>query len=384
MPCGYAFGFRYWIMTLRPAPFAVIDLDAFRHNFSVVKAHIPPGTEIIAVVKANAYGHGADLIAGEAERCGASILGVARSQEALELIAAGVSRPILVLGTPAYSLLEETVRSGVVHAASSIDDARAISAAASRLETTAVVHVKVDTGMSRLGLDAADAPSWIERIARLPRLDVHGIFTHLADAENPDGELSRRQVGTFSHILEALTARGIHIPLKHCANSAAVLTCPDAHFNLVRPGIMLYGYLPSETLMVPSPLRPVLSLRSAVVHLRTVEADTGVSYGHRYRTAGRTTLATVALGYGDGYSRLLTGRAWALVRGRRFPVVGTICMDLVVLDMGPDADCTIGDEVVFIGRQGGETISAWDLARILGTIPYEITTAISRRVDRYS
>jgi alanine racemase len=147
---------------------------------------------------------------------------------------------------------------------------------------------------------------------------------------------------------------------------------------------MLYGYLPSESLVTPSPLRPVLSLRSAVVQLRTVEAGTGVSYGHRYRTTERTTLATVALGYGDGYSRLLTGRASALVGGRRFPVVGTICMDLVVLDMGPDADCGLGEEVVFIGRQGDETITAWDLARVLGTIPYEITTAISRRVERSS
>jgi alanine racemase len=353
-------------MTLRPAPFAVIDLDAFRHNFSVVRAHVPPGTEIIAVVKANAYGHGADLIAGEAERCGAAMIGVARSQEALELIAGGVKRPLLVLGTPAHSLLEVTIRSGVIHTVSSIEDAQAVSAAASRLATTAVVHVKVDTGMTRLGLDAGEAASDIERIARLPRLEIDGIFSHLADAENPDHDL------------------GIQVPRKHCANSAAVLTCPESHYNAVRPGIMLYGYLPSESLVSPSPLRPVLSLRSAVVQLRTVEAGIGVSYGHRYRTTERTTLATVALGYGDGYSRLLTGRASALVGGRRFPVVGTICMDLVVLDIGPDADCRLGEEVVFIGRQGDETISAWDLARVLGTIPYEITTAISRRVERSS
>jgi alanine racemase len=371
-------------MTPRPAPFALIDLDAFRHNFSVVRAHIPPATEVLAVVKANAYGHGAEIIAREADRCGAAMIGVARSQEALELIAGGAKRSLLVLGTPAYALLDETVRAGIIHTVSTIDDAQAVSAAASRLGMRGIVHVKVDTGMTRLGVDAMGAAACIEQMARLPRLAIDGMFSHLADAENPDQDLSRRQVALFSEVCDDVRRRGVEIPRKHCANSAAILTYPESHFDLVRPGIMLYGYLPSESLMDPSPLRPVLSLHSAVVQLRRVEAGTGVSYGHRYTTRRRTTLATVALGYGDGYSRLLTGKATALVRGKRVPVVGTICMDLVVLDVGPDTDCVAGDDVVFLGRQGGESITAWDLARAMGTIPYEVTTSISRRVERSS
>jgi alanine racemase len=369
-------------MTRPAAPFARIDLDAFRHNFAFVRSHLTPATGIIAVVKANAYGHGVDLIAREAERCGAAMIGVARSQEALGLTESGLSRPVLVLGTPAYVLLERTINAGVVHAVSSLEDAEAVSSAAGRLGKRAAVHVKVDTGMTRLGLDPAQAAATIERMARMPHLAVDGIFTHLADAENPNRILSRKQVEAFEGVLERIAAKGIEIPFRHCANSAAILTSPESHYNLVRPGLMLYGYLPDESLAVPSPLRPVLSLHSAIVHLRNVEPGVGVSYGHRYHVPRKTTLATAAIGYGDGYSRLLTGKAEALIGGRRYPVVGTICMDLVVIDLGPDSVCSLGDDVVFLGSQGGEAITAWDLARAIGTIPYEIITGITGRVER--
>jgi alanine racemase len=369
-------------MTPPAAPFARIDLDAFRHNFAFIKSHLSPSTGIIAVVKANAYGHGVELITREAERCGAAMIGVARSQEALELTDAGFGRPLLVLGTPAAVLLERTISAGVVHAVSSLEDAQAVSSAAVRLGKTAAVHVKVDTGMTRLGLDPEVAAKSVELMARMPRLAIDGIFTHLAEAENPNRVLSGRQIEAFSRVLDSLAVRAIEIPRKHCANSAAILNSPESHFNLVRPGLMLYGYLPDESLVVPSPLKPVLSLHSAIVQLRRVEAGVGVSYGHRFHTARRTTLATVAIGYGDGYSRLLTGRAEVLIGGRRYPVVGTICMDLLVVDLGPDSGHSAGDEVVLIGRQGEEAITAWDLARTIGTIPYEIITGITGRVER--
>lgn len=361
---------------------ALISLEAFRHNIGCVRACCGKRTRIMAVVKANGYGHGMLGVALEAVRSGVEALAVARVSEALELRRNGIKAPVLVFEVPPEHLIDEALAEGIELSVSTPESGAAINARAAQRGVKAAVHVKIDTGMARLGFAARKASQSVASLLRLPHLELAGVYSHFATSEDPETSFAFFQLLWFNEVLEELLRENIEVPLRHMANSGAVIAIPGSHFDMVRPGIMLYGYAPSRSMPQRFPVRPVMSLVSRISLLRVVEKGTSVSYGRRYTAPGRTTIATVPIGYGDGYSRLLTGRASVLIRGESYPVAGTICMDHLMVDVGPDARCQTGDDVTFIGTDGARSISAWDIADALGTIPYEVTCLVSGRVPR--
>jgi alanine racemase len=376
-----------------PLIWAEIDLDAIAGNVRELRRRTDPGAKLMAVVKADGYGHGAVEVARTALANGAEWLGVARLPEAIALREAGFNAPILVFGyTPpaaAGRLLDFDLRQSVY----SLETAKAYSAAASTRGKRLRVHVKVDTGMGRLGLvptGPAPGPAVSENfireatdIARLPGLSAEGIFTHFAASDSADTASAQRQLSLFLEVISALRADGLEFALRHAANSAAVIQLPQSHLDLVRPGIALYGLKPSQEVDLTGIfLKPAMALKTRIIHLKSVPAGTSISYGMTYTTPSPTVIATIPAGYADGYRRRLSSRGQMLVRGRHVPVVGRVCMDLTMLDVGAIPDARIEDEVVIFGRQGDKCISADDLARELGTINYEIVCDVTARVPR--
>jgi alanine racemase len=367
-------------LTRRPTRLE-ISLAAVEHNLKEVRRLTR--ARIMPVVKANAYGHGiVEMARFFAAREEVFALAVGFLEEGLLLRETGLKLPILVLGGFPGSQVEEFLLNDLTITVSSLHKARQVSHAAEKLHTTAVVHLKIDTGMERIGVHYYHARDFVREVLRLPGLKVEGIYSHLATAEQPDATFAREQISRFLQLLKELEGEGIRIPLRHLANSAAVLRFPEAHLDLVRPGLMLYGYYPHPALERYARLENALSLKSAVVFFKVVEAGAGVSYGHLHHTRERTRVATVPVGYGDGYSRRLTGRARVLIRGQRLPVIGAICMDQLLVDLGPRGTAYNEDEVVLVGEQGGKTITVEDLAAQLETIPYEVITGFNTRMPR--
>ena len=361
---------------------ALVSLDAFRRNLGAVRSYCGRGTRIMAVVKANAYGHGMIELSREAVREGVDSLAVARVSEALEIRRSGITHPLLVFEVPPPSMIDPAIAEGIALSVSTAEGGAAISRVASRRGANAAVHVKVDTGMGRLGFSDEAAPADIASLLRLPHLELAGVDSHFATSEDPETSFAKAQIARFNEVIETLRRMGIEVPLLHMANSGAVISLPDARFDMVRPGIMLYGYPPSRSMPQRYPVTPVMSLISNISMLRMVGTGTSISYGRRFTAPGRTTIATVPIGYGDGYARLLTNRASALIRGKMYPLVGTICMDHLMIDVGTNPQCQTGDDVTFIGTDGNLSITAWDIAETLGTIPYEVTCLVSGRVPR--
>ncbi|QYJ17003.1 Alanine racemase [Rubrobacter xylanophilus DSM 9941] len=347
---------------------AEVDLGAIRHNVCVLRRR-SRAPRLMAVVKADAYGHGAVPVARATLAGGADGLAVATAAEGAELRRAGIRAPILVFGDPSPVDLRLAARERLAVSAHSIPSARRIAALGVE------VHLKVDTGMNRWGLEPAEVGEALRALGRPPE----GVYTHLACADS-DPEATRRQLETFDAVLAAHSFGGA---LVHAANSAATLWHPDAHYDCVRPGIALYGLHPAGDAGDPGEegLRPALALKSRVAAVRRLEPGEGVSYGLTFRAPGPMLAATVPVGYADGYRRALSGRAEALVRGRRRPLLGRVSMDACVF--GVDGDVRLGDEVVLLGRQGDEVVTAEELAAWAGTINYEITTGLNpRRVER--
>ncbi|MCR2803349.1 alanine racemase [Paenibacillus soyae] len=370
---------------------AEIDLDALRHNLGAIRDSLPEGCLLMASVKANAYGHGAVEIAEAAERFGVDYLGVAFLDEALQLRGAGIQSPILVLGyVPAEALeLAREQRITISLFREDIREAAAkLPAHPDGLKLKA--HVKVDTGMGRLGVLGHDeALAFIGRSLGTPQLEVEGLFTHYAKADERDKTYTKLQYDRFRQLAEAVEARGWTIPIIHAANSAAGMDTPEMAGNMVRLGIAMYGLYPSDEVNKDSiKLRPVLSLKTRVVWTKTAPAGWGISYGTRYVTSEDETIGTLPIGYADGFSRMLTGKAHGLVRGVKAPIRGTICMDqcMIALDgvqqAAGGASVETGAEVVLIGRQGEAEITAEEVAEQLGTIPYEVTCMLAARVPR--
>ena len=361
---------------------AVIDLSAFRHNLAMVRAYIGQGVGIMPVVKADAYGHGAVRVSQEALGQGVGHLAVARYHEGLALRQAGIEAPLLVFEIVPHDVLETSIAGDLTLTVCSEDYGSLVSGLATRGGRHVKIHIKVDTGMGRLGVHHEKAVSTIERIARLPGISIEGVYSHFATSEVPDQAFAREQLGRFEAVLSGLESRKIPVPLRHMANSGAVIAMRDAHFDLVRPGIMLYGYAPGRGMPQKHAVRPVMALRSQISYVKAVDPGTSISYGRTYVTTRRTTIATIPVGYADGFGRLLTNRSECLIRGRRFPVVGTVCMDHIMADVGEDAGVEEGDPVTLIGRDKGEEITAWDIASTIGTIPYEVTCLVTPRVPR--
>lgn len=362
-----------------------IDLSAIANNIRQIQALVGPRVRILASLKADAYGHGALKVARTVLHNGASMLGVATVSEATPLREAGIAAPILVFGYVPLWQMREAVRLGLSITLYSIESAQALSRAALALGKTVNVHVKVDTGMGRLGIRAEqgeDVIQLVSEIRRLPGLDLEGIFTHFAMADSSNLSHARMQLNRFQHVLQVLGKRDIHPTLVHAANSAAILSLPEAHFDMVRPGIALYGLDPSAEVRLPEGFRPALSFKTQVAQVKVIPEGECISYGCTYTTERPTTVAVLPVGYADGFRRAPTNWGSVLIHGREAPLLGRVCMDQSIVNVSHIPETRVGDEVVLIGRQGDAALKAEQVAQRLGTINYEVVSEILARVPR--
>ena len=359
-----------------------IDLAALRWNLRQARAKVGAQVKILSMVKANAYGHGAPAVARVLAEEGSDGFGVATLEEGVELRQAGIGKPILVVAGIYVEQLDQFFENKLTPVVHDLESLRRLENAVQARGTTMNVHLKIDTGMGRIGFLAAEIDSWLAELKKLRALQIEGVFSHFSTAEDVAGDFTRAQLVTFSNQVQRLRAEGIAPPLFHLANSAATITFPAAYFDMVRPGIMLYGIYPSAAMANQTELKPVLSWQTRIVQLKKVPAGTSISYGQTFVTERESLIATLPVGYADGYSRLLSNRGAALVRGRRAPVAGRVCMDLTMLDVTAIANVQQGDEVVLLGRQGDAEITADEMAGWANTISYEVLTSIAARVPR--
>lgn len=358
-----------------------IDLGAIRGNLRQLRAIAGPAG-VMAVVKANAYGHGAVPVSQAAVAAGAAWLGVARVDEGLALRAAGLDAPVLVLGYTPPVLAPEAIGHALRLTVFDVETARAYAAAALAQGREVVVHVKVDSGMGRLGVLPGEARALFQALAVLEGLRVEGVFTHLAASDMADPTFTQQQLATYDGVLDALSEAGLRPPLVHAANSAGTLAYPAARYDLVRSGIALYGLDPSDEVPCPQGFRPALTWKTGVAQVKTLPAGHGISYGPEYVTSAPETVAVLPVGYADGFRRVPKNVNEVLIAGRRAPVRGRVCMDQMVVGVNDIPGVRAGDEVVLLGTQGEARISAEALARRWGTINYEVTSGVMARVGR--
>lgn len=362
---------------------AEIHLSSLKYNFDGIRQRVGSGVKIMGVVKANAYGHGSVEIARALIGFGCEYLGVAILEEGIELRKAGISAPVLVLGGVLGSQISEFLHHDLEITVSSIEIGERINREVKAMgRPKARVHLKIDTGMERIGVRAENAPVFVERMCRLPFLDVVGVYTHLATSDERDQSFAMDQLRRFDILLRHVDKAGLSIPLMHVANSGAIIDLPSSYYSMVRPGIMLYGYYPSLETSESIPLRRVLRLKSNVVFKKEVGAGVSLSYGRKFITPSRTMIITVPIGYADGYPRRLTNRTDVIIHGTRYPAVGTICMDQMMVNIGMNAEISVGDEVCLLGDDGKESISAWELTNKIESLPYELLSGIAPRVPR--
>jgi alanine racemase len=357
-----------------------IDLDALTHNLRALRAHA--GVPVMGIVKANAYGHGLVPVGLHLQAQGVEQLGVAFLEEGVALRRAGVTVPILVMGGIFGPQAAALISNDLEITVSSIDKLRQVEAAAGALGRKAVVHLKIDTGMERIGVHSYHAGPFIEAAVASRWCTVKGVYSHLACADDPDSAMTGQQLGRFLEACAHFERIGAPMPIRHLANSGGVLHFPASHLDLVRPGIALYGVLPDPAARATVALRPVLSLASQVVYFKVVPAGQTVSYGATWAPPADTRLVTIPIGYGDGWPRALSSRGEVLIRGRRLPMVGRVCMDQFMVDLGPQGTAYNEDEVVLIGTQDGAAIRCEDVAAAAGTIPYEILVNLNGRIPR--
>lgn len=369
-----------------------IDLSAIGHNIKTLKSLTSPGTAFMAVVKADAYGHGAVRVSKKALESGATHLGVARVHEALELRDAGINAPILVFGYILEREVEKLMALGITATVSDLETAAMLSQRATVRGTKIKAHLKVDTGMGRLGIlpdsrradsNEGSALDEVAAIAALDGLELEGIYTHFAAADQRDKGYSLYQLQTFVAFVQALKDRNIRFPLVHCANSAALIELAQTHFNMVRAGTAMYGLAPSGEVDIGHlNLKPAMEIHSIVSSVKEVPASFKVSYGMTYETRKKSVIAAVPIGYADGFSRLFSSRGEMLVRGKRAQIAGRVCMDQTMIDVGEIPGVTLGDPVVILGIQDGQSITADQMAKTLGTINYEVVSNLTARIPK--
>lgn len=365
-----------------------VSLDALEYNYRQLRGLVPRGTRFLGVVKADAYGHGAVQVSRSLAELGAEFLAVSNLEEAMQLRDAGIDLPVLILGwTPAsFAVLE--AEQGIRQAVNSLEYAQALSAALAGTGKRLKIHIKLDTGMSRLGIFAYDRPETAREVAeaaKLPGLEAEGAFTHFCAADSLEEDCQRftaLQYERFQTLLGELAALGVQPPLRHCCNSAASILHPEYAMDMIRPGVVTYGLLPDPSLEGRISLRPLLSWRAAVVQVKTVPKGAGVSYGRTWTAKRESRIAVLPVGYADGLNRRLSNRARFLLNGRSVAQVGTICMDMCMLDVTGLPECKVGDVVTILGRDGDRTSRCQDMAAALDTISYEVVCNISKRVPR--
>jgi len=355
-----------------------VNLDNLEHNFKKIKSLLRPETKILVTVKADAYGHGLIPVSKRLVANGVDFFGVASIDEGIKLRKAGIKIPILVLGLILKKHIQPLFDYCLTPTVCDEDFAQALDTRARKLNKKLSLHIKVDTGMGRIGILHDDAFALVKKIHKLKSIIIEGIFTHF-----PFADLNRKftdfQIKLFNKLVADLKKSGIIIPLVHAANSIGLIYYKDSHFTMVRPGLVIYGLHPKEGLRIN--LKPVLSLKTRVIFVKQVPAGYGISYGHAYVTRCTTRIVTLPIGYGDGYPRNLSNLASVLIGGRRFKISGRICMDQIMVDVGTQKP-QIGDEVVLIGRQVKQRITVEELANLSGTIPYEIVCGLGSRIPR--
>jgi alanine racemase len=357
----------------------VVALDALAHNLRSIRAHV--GVPVMGIVKANAYGHGLVPAALHLQAQGIEQLGVAFLEEGIALRQAGITIPILVLGGIFGPQVAQFIAHDLEITVSSLDKLHQVEKAAQAVGRKAVIHLKIDTGMERIGVHSYSAAPFIEAAVASQWCVLKGIYSHLACADDPQSAMTALQVERFHEACAHITRIGAPMPLRHLANSGGVLHFPETHMDMVRPGILLYGVLPDPASQRAVDVRAVLSLVSQVVYFKVVKAGNPVSYGATWTPVEDTRVVTIPIGYGDGYPRALSSRGEVLIRGRRYPIVGRICMDQFMVDIGHDSAWN-EDEVVLIGRQDEAMITVESVAQAAGTIPYEILTGLNQRIPR--
>lgn len=373
--------------------YTLVNLDALHHNISEIQKLLNqdhtgfnPGflrpSRILAMVKADAYGHGIYQVTKTCLPCGINYFAVALVEEAQTLRARGITSPLLILGPFSPEAIPVIIKEKLTPAITSLDMIAQISQEARRQNTTAKLHLKVDTGLSRYGFLLSEVIPAMNKILSLPNIEIEGCFTHFAEAEKPHSLFTYQQLDLFNKTLQSIQSHDFKIPLVHAANSAALLALPQSHYDMVRPGLILYGLYPNSSFSDRIKLKPVLSWKTHLARLQSYPAQTSIGYDRTFITKRDSLIATIPVGYGDGYSRSLSNRGVVLIRGKKAQIVGNISMDLTTLDVTDVPEVHLGDEAILIGQQGDQSISVEDLAALAGTISYEILCQIGKRVPR--
>ena len=362
---------------------AEINLDAIGNNIREIRKLIKEKTQLLAVVKADAYGHGAEEVAKVCLYNGADQLAVATCNEGVQVRQWSIQVPVLILGNTVEGQLETVINNNLTQAVFRFETAKKMSDMAVKLNKTALIHIKIDTGMSRIGfLPNDEALDEIEKIFALPNLKVTGVFTHFATADEKDKTFTMVQYKRFRFITDALNAKGHTDFIRHCANSGAILDMPELQLDMVRAGIIIYGMYPSTQVTHPINLIPAMSLKSQISYVKYLEENVSIGYGRTYFTTQKTKVATIPIGYADGYSRAFSNKARVIINGHYAPIIGNVCMDQMMVDVTNIPDVKDGDSVIIMGSDGKNTVSAEELANIAGTINYEIVCDVGKRVPR--
>ncbi|HEX2938776.1 MAG TPA: alanine racemase [Ruminiclostridium sp.] len=367
---------------------AEVDADCIAFNYHAIRNYIHEGCKFMAIVKADAYGHGAPFVAGEFEALGADYFGVSNMEEALQLRNSGIKKPILILGYTPSEYAGEMISKNITQTVLDLQYAKELSKAAQSAGGTLKTHIKIDTGMSRIGFLYHDAENnsgsvnEILEVSSLPALDLEGIFTHFAVSDEPEKGFTKIQFARFMDIIEKLSQKGLNFRLRHCCNSAGLLNFPEMQLDMVRPGIILYGMTPSEGMPLPIELKPTMALKTVISQVKTLAGGTAISYGMKYVTDGEKRVATLPVGYADGFARCLSNRADVLICGKRARIIGRVCMDQCMIDVSEIDEAAENKVVTVIGRDGGDTVSMEEIAGFMGTINYETACLIGKRVPR--
>lgn len=371
-------------MTDEERVLAIVDLDAIASNIKNIRAKVDKNSGIIGIIKADAYGHGSVETAKVLLDNGADWLAVAVVDEGLNLRKNGITAPILLLGYTPELRLNDVINNGFIQTVYSYDTAKKLSDAASALGKKAVIHIKIDTGMGRIGYRVnEESADEIVKISKLPNIDVNGMFTHFSTADEADKAYTLEQYNKFVKMNDMLEERGLHIPVKHAANSAAIMDFDNMMFNMVRPGIILYGAYPSDEVKKENlSLSPAMSIKTHVSYVKDVNEGDSISYGRKYIAPSKRRIATIPVGYADGFIRAYSKGGKVLVRGEYAPIVGRICMDQFMVDVTDIDGVEVNDEVVLMGKQGDKEITADFIASVLDTINYEVFCTLSKRVPR--
>ncbi len=365
--------------------YAKIDLDAIRYNMESIHKALKPDTQVMAVIKTDGYGHGATPIAREIESLPYLYgFAVATEEEGMSLRHNGITKPILVLGYSFTDSYKEMLEHDIIPSVFSYESAKKLSDVAVQMKKEAVIHIKLDTGMSRIGYQVTEeSADEILKISKLPNIKIEGIFTHFAKADETERDFTYHQMQLFEKMTEMLKERGVEIPKKHCSNSAGIMDFSEANMDIVRAGIILYGLLPSDEVDKDAvPLRPVMELKSRVIHVKKLEAGRSISYGGLYTTTKEQVIATIPVGYGDGYPRSLSNKGWVLIHGQKAPICGRVCMDQFMVDVTDIPNVSVGDEVTLIGKDGSLCLTMDELGDLSGRFNYEFACDLGKRIPR--